>query len=205
MFAIKFCLPCKILNSGCSDIQSLIILRSSSIGESVNISKFSILVWSSELKFKIWGMNVRSSPIRGHLHYEQFSILVWSPKLRFKIWWRSNQWLLRYFTLIFWGHLPLEVIFIMSNFQCWFGPLSLSLKFEDNWISGCWNTLLLKCWGRLPSIPFFILYYSLLTISILGWSPKLKLKIWKRSDQPVLRYFTFNILRSSSIGGHLQY
>ena len=61
----------KILNSGWSDIQSLIMLRLSSIEENVNISKFSILVWSSKLEFEK-DPNVWSSSIRDHLHYEQF-------------------------------------------------------------------------------------------------------------------------------------
>ena len=37
------------------------------------------------------------------------------------------------------------------------------------------------------------------------WSPKLQFKVWGRSDQWLLRYSNFRILRSSSIGIHLHY
>ena len=38
-----------------------------------------------------------------------------------------------------WGCLPLEVVFILRICKIWFGPLSLSLKFEYDPISGCWD------------------------------------------------------------------
>ena len=38
---------------------------------------------------------------------------------------------------------------------------------------------------------------------ILIWSPNLMFKIWGRSGKLLMIYSTFNILRSSSIGGHL--
>ena len=76
----------------------------------------------------------------------------------------------------------------MNIFQCWFGPLSFSLKFED------------KCWGRLWLMVIFII-----SISILGWSPELQFKVWGRSDQWLLRYSALRILRSSSVGIHLHF
>ena len=33
--------------------------------------------------------------------------------------------------------LPLEAVFIASNFQFWFGPLSMKKIFEENLISSC--------------------------------------------------------------------
>ena len=54
---------------------------------------------------------------------------------------------------------------------------------------------LLIFWGRLPSEVIYIFV----------WSPDIKFKIWGRSDQKLLRYSTFNILRSSSIEGHLHF
>ena len=145
---------------------------------------------------------LKSSSIRGRLPLEVIfvmsnsSFLVWTNIFRFKIWGRSNLWLLRYslkyFEVIF--QVPLEVIFIIKKIQCWLGPLSFSLKFEDNWISGSLNILHLKCWGRLRLVLIFII-----PISILGWRPKLQFKVWGRSDQWLLRYSTFITLRSSSI------
>ena len=35
--------------------------------------------------------------------------------------------------------LPFEVVFISTNIQSWFGPLSISLDFEEDRIRGCWN------------------------------------------------------------------
>ena len=68
-------------------------------------------------------------------HFKQYSILVWSPKLKLKIWGRYDQWLLRYCTFNICGRLTWKVIFISCNFNFWFGPLSLSLKFYEAPIS----------------------------------------------------------------------
>jgi hypothetical protein len=88
-----------------------------------------------------------------------------------------------------------------KHFLFLFGPLSLVLKFEEDPMNGCWDIQLLIFWGRLPLEVVFILsiYYFFL------WSPKLKFKIRGGSDEWLLRYSTFNILRSSSIGGHLHF
>ena len=56
--------------------------------------------------------------------------------------------MLRY--LIFWGRLPLEVVFIWRIYTIWFAHRSLSLNFEYNPISGFWCIPLLIFWGRLP-------------------------------------------------------
>ena len=83
-------------------------------------------------------------------------------------------------------------------YKIWFGHLSLSLKFEYDPISCCWDIQLLIFWGHLQLEVIFIS-----SISIFVWSPELKFKIWGGSDEWLLRYSTFNILRSSSIGGRL--
>ena len=54
-----------------------------------------------------------------------------------------------HFFFIFWCCLPLEVIFIWSICKLWFGHLSLSIEFEYDTISGCWDIILLIFWGRL--------------------------------------------------------
>jgi hypothetical protein len=105
--------------------------------------------------------------------------------------------LLRYSTFTFF--LPLEVVFISSNFLFWFGPLSLSLKCEEDLISVCWDIVYLiflrssSILGRLHFKQY----------SILVWSTLHRLKIWGRSYKWLWRYSTFNNLRSSSICGRL--
>ena len=89
---------------------------------------------------------LKGPSIGGHLYFKHFWFLVWSPELQFKISGRSDQWLLRYSTLIFWGRHH------FNHFWFRIGPLRLSLKFEED-----------------------------------------------------LRYSTFDILRSSSIEGHLHF
>jgi hypothetical protein len=138
-----------------------------------------------------------------------------------------------------------SVVFILSifkHFWFWFGPLSLSLKFKDDQISGCWHIQLLIFWaciqldiifissifyfGLVPWALFrnlrkirsvfaeifnfkyfeFVFHWRLSSFQaflILVWSLKLNFKIWGRSNQCLLRYSTFDILRSSSIGGRL--
>ena len=98
----------------------------------------------------------RSSSMRGHLHSMCFLVLVWSHKLKFKIWARSDQWLLRYSAInilrlsSIQGHLPCMVIFILCIFQFCFGHMSLSLKFEQYPMSGCWDIPQSIFWGCLP-------------------------------------------------------
>ena len=81
---------------------------------------------------------------------------IFDFKLKFKIWGRSNQWLLRYSTFnilrlsSIWGRLHFK------QFWFWFGLLSLSLKLEEDPISGCWDIQLLIYSGRLPFEVVFI-------------------------------------------------
>jgi hypothetical protein len=106
--------------------------------------------------------------------------------------------------LIFGWLLPSEVVFISSQILFWLGPLRLGLKFEeDHWrwfpfqakykleIFHFWYWRFSSIGGRLHFKNFFILV----------WTPKLRFEIWGRSDQWLLRYSTFNILRSSSVRG----
>ena len=84
--------------------------------------------------------------------------------------------------------------------------MSITLKFEKDPISGCWDIPLLIFWGCLPMEVVFVLSIFLFwfgALLILVWSTELKFQISERSDQWLLRYSTFNILRSSSIGGRL--
>ena len=102
---------------------------------------------------------------------------------------RSIQWLLGYST--------------PNNFFCWRSPsfwviqkydlASLSFKFDYDQISRCWDIPLFIFWGRL----------HLKDLYIIVWSSKLKFKVWVGSHKWLLRYSTFNILRSSSMGCHL--
>ena len=65
----------------------------------------------------------------GLLHFKQYSILVWSSQLKLDIWGG--------FILIFWGHLPLEDLFINKNYQSRFGHIDFSFKVEEDPISVC--------------------------------------------------------------------
>jgi hypothetical protein len=68
------------------------------------------------------------------------------------------------------GRLPLEVVFILSFYNIWLGPISLSFKFGEDQISGCWDTPIFHFWGRLPwklifhwrsSSFYFILFHNI--------------------------------------------
>ena len=124
--------------------------------------------------------------------------------------------------LVFSGHLN----FKHSWFQ--FGPLSFSFKFEKGLISGCcyiqllihWGFLLFglvfvssiykfgwflklkfKIWERTFNTEvFFHLGWPLFqTFIILVWILELNFEIWERSNQWLMWYSTFDILRSSFI------
>ena len=100
-----------------------------------------------------------------------------------------------------------------KHFLILFGPLRLTLKFEGNPKYSIFNILRSSfIGGRLPLEVVFelrIFYFGLVffhwwsssfqAFFIFVWSPKLKFKIWVKSNGWLLRYSTFNILRSSSI------
>ena len=68
----------------------------------------------------------------------------------------SNEiWVMSYSSLIF-CCVKLEVIFISSQFAFLFGPLNLSLKFEYDLISCCWDILLLMFSVSFPLGNVFI-------------------------------------------------
>ena len=98
--------------------------------------------------------------------------------------------------IIFWGLLPLEVVFISSNIHFWFGPLNLSFKFEEDPISSYFTSNILRSFSIRGCLHFVKQY------SILVWSPLFESKIWGRSDHWLLRYSTLNMVffhwRSSS-------
>ena len=118
-------------------------------------SCFFILIWSPKLKIKIWGrsdqllLRYLTFNIWGFLPYVVISrlgpvclslfILIWSPKFKFKISGRSDQWLVIYSTFNIlrsssnWGCLRFK------NLQFWLGSLSLSLKSEEDPMSGSWE------------------------------------------------------------------
>ena len=126
--------------------------------------------------------------------------MVWSPQLKFQIWGRLEQWFLRYSTYIFLssssiGGCP------QANFRCWFGPLRLSSKFEQDYISDYWVIPIFIFWGCLPLKVLFISRQ----FSNLVCPHEIKFKILERFDQWILSYSTFNILRSSSIKGCLHF
>ena len=65
----------------------------------------------------------------------------------------------------------MEVVFVLRIVD--FSLLNLSLKYEENPISGCWHIQLLIIWVRLLMEVVFIL-----SILILVWPPELKLQIY---------------------------
>ena len=121
-----------------------------------------------------------------------FLILVWSPELKFKIWWSSDQWLLKYLTFYIW--------ISFKHFLFFVGPLILSFKIEEEPTSGCWDIQFLIFWGRLP---LKVVFHWRLTLCQEFLIFEHKFKICGNSDQWLLRYSTFNILRSSSFWGRL--
>ena len=160
------------------------LLRSSSIRSHlplkfVFIETYFSLVWSHEHMFKIWGRSdqwllrystfyiLRSSSIRGRLplkvvFIETFFSFWFGPMsscLKFEEDPISGCWDIQ--SSIFWGQLPLEVVFIWrsSLFECrlhwnlfwlWFGPMSLWLKSKEDPVSDCKDSQCFINWGHLP-------------------------------------------------------
>ena len=86
----------------------------------------------------------------------------------------------------------------------WYGPTSLCLKFEEDPISACWDIQIFIFSGHVPlEVVFYWRSSSFKRILTLVWSHERMFKIWGRSDQWLLRYSNFHILRSSSIRGCL--
>ena len=76
--------------------------------------------------------------------FQAFLILVWSPELKFEISGRSIQWLPRYSTFYILRSSSIGGRLHFEHFWFWFSPMSLSSKFEEDPISGCWNIQLLS-------------------------------------------------------------
>ena len=70
---------------------------------------------------------------------QEFLILIWSPKLKFKIWGRSDQWLQLYSTFNILRSSSNGGCLHFKSLQFWLGPLSISLKSEEDPMSGCWE------------------------------------------------------------------
>ena len=98
-------------------LSSIQMLRSSSVRDRHYLKDLQNIVWSFNLKFKIW---VWSN--KWLLRYSTFNFLRLSSIKML----RSSS---------IGGRLHLK------HFWFWFGPLSLGLKFEENPISGCWKKL----------------------------------------------------------------
>ena len=145
--------------------------------------------WYFEVIFHWWSSS-----------FQEFVILVQFTKIEFTIWGGSDQWLLRYSTFNILRLSSIGGHLCFKHFLFWFGPLSSGLKFEKDLASGYWDIQFLIIWGRLLLEVVFIS-----SIFNLVWSPELKFQIWGRSDQWLLKYSTFNILRSSSIDGRLPF
>ena len=125
---------------------------------------------------------------------------------------------------IFWGHLPLEVLFHWRPSSI-AGLLHWNLSSSSS-IEGCLHSNLFSLWFDLMSLwsdqwllRYSFFFYILSSSSIRGHlalkvvfietfltlvcSPELMFKIWGKFDQWLLRYSNFHILRSSSIRGRL--
>jgi hypothetical protein len=140
------------LISGCQDIQLLIFWGCLPL-EVVLISSilnFGLVPWALIYNFRkiqsavaeIFSFcDVEVSIYWRSSLFVAFLLLVWSPEFKFEFWERSDQWLLKYLTLVNSGCLSMEVIFhwrsssirVNLNFKqflIWFDPLSLGLKFQ---------------------------------------------------------------------------
>ena len=170
----------KLIDNGMSSTQPQ--------AETVSLKCWLVFVYIYHFQF-----SPRSHPsFEGLFHwrsssFQTFLIFGFVPELQFKIAGSSNQWLLRYSTLLFWGRLPLEVIWI---FLFGYGNLCVNLNFR-----------------KIRSVVTEIFNFWRLSLfqEVLVWSPKNKFKIWGRSYRGLLRYSTFNIWRSSSIWGCLHF
>ena len=127
-------------------LSSIKMLRSSSIGGRLHLKHFLFLIWSPELKFKIEEISCQLCLRYLNLLFQfrlssfnVFLIFVWSPELKFTIWEISYQWLMRYLDFNILRSSSIISCLHFKHFQFWFGPLSLSLKFEEDPISGCWD------------------------------------------------------------------
>jgi hypothetical protein len=124
---------------------------------------------------------LRSSSIINCLHFEDLKIWFGHPSLSLKFEYDPISGNI-------WGHLPMEVVFILRINKIWFGHIRLSFKFEIDPISGCWD------------IPLFIFWDSFHLKNLYNkvWS-------WVGSYKWLPRHSTFDILRSSSFQGFTKY
>ena len=94
------------------------------------------------------GWTLRYSTIFFHCAlslFQAFLILVWS--LEFEIWGRSNPWLLRYSTINILRSSSIGGCLPFKHFVFGFGPLVLSLEYEEDPIIGWRDISPLVFWG----------------------------------------------------------
>ena len=98
--------------------------------------------------------------------------MVCSYKLRFKVENDPISGCWDILLLLFWGRLPLGVVFISRVCKLWFCHLSLSLTIGYDPISACRDIPLLIFWGRLSLRLPLILRICKIWFGHLGWSLK---------------------------------
>ena len=181
----------------CYKLKFQILVRSNSGSKIFYFSYFEVI------------FHFRLSSSLGHLHLTTLYPLVKSFKSKIQIWLSFDQLLLWYSTFYILrssyilGCLSLEVIFIWHLCTLGLIPTSLSFKFD---------------YDPVIAETFYFSYFEVIfhfRSSSIGShlhltplypfvkSCKLKFQIWVRSNQWVLRYSTFHILRWSSILGRL--
>ena len=110
---------------------------------------------------------------------------------------------------IFWGHLPLEVVFHwrLSSFKPIFSLVwSHKLMFKiwggsDQWLLRNLTFHILRSPSIRGRLPLKVIFIE--TFFYIFWSHVLIFKIWGSSDQWLLIYLNFHIFRSSYIWGRL--
>ena len=173
---------------------------------SSSFQAFAILIWSPAPKFEIWGssdqwllryskFDILRSSIGGHLLFKHFQF--WFGPLCLILKFEDNPiggcWDIQ--LLIYWGHFPLEVVFISSILILTWSP---EPKFEiwrrsDQWLLR-YSTIF---WGRLPLEVVFI--SSIFNFDLVPWASVSNLRM---IQSVVAEIFKFNILRSSLFFKH---
>ena len=129
--------------------------------KSSSFQAFLIWVCSPELKFKFeedpisgcWDIQLLifwGRPPLGVVFITIIFYSVWSPELKFEIWRRSIPWLLRYSIINIFRSSSIGGRLPFKHFVFVFGPLVLSLKYEEDPRTGCWCIPPLVFWGRFP-------------------------------------------------------
>ena len=149
------------ISSEFSSKNSLVRLYTLQLDVRRHFEDFWNMVWSSKLKFKVWVRSnkwllrhstsniLRSSSIGGRLHFKDLKILLGHLSLRLKFEYDPVRGCWDIPILIFWGRLPLDVVFIKRICKISFGHLGLGLKFDYDPMIGSWDIQHFKVGGRL--------------------------------------------------------